>query len=142
MALLSGSQKEEIVAAIRDAELRNRGEVRVHIERWCFVGGPMARAEALFHKLGMGATKDGTGVVLYVAARSRRAAVFAGPGVFGDAAAGQWTGVVAAVAEGYRDKAGIRGIVEAIGRIGAVLREAVPGEDETGNELPDEVTVG
>lgn len=85
-------------------------------------------------------TKSGTGVLLYVAELDRKAAVFAGPGVFGARAPDFWRDVTAAVAAGYRagDRSG--GIVRALEMIGALLREAAPGEDVAGDELPNRVT--
>lgn len=140
MAILNEDERALVVAAIEDAERGNRGEVRLHLERWCLGGGAMARAEQLFHRLGMTQTQQGTGVVLYVAVRSRRAAVFAGPGVFAAAAGAQWASVVEAVRSGYRRDQGVAGIIEALECIGDLLRQVVPGEDDAGDELTDAVS--
>jgi uncharacterized membrane protein len=137
---ITRGQEAALVAAIRDAERGNRGEVRVHLERRCPGGNALHRARELFHKLGMPATRDDTGVLLYVAVEDRKAAVFAGAGIHGAAREGFWQQVVDAVAQGYRRGEPVGGLVEALGRIGTLLREHAPGEDMAGNELPDEVS--
>ncbi len=80
---LDAAGEAAVVAAIKRAERGNRGEVRVHLEAAAPGGDALARAEALHRALGVHRTKDGTGVLLYVAVDDRRAAVYAGAGVFG-----------------------------------------------------------
>lgn len=139
---LSAAERRLIVAGIAEAERGHRGEIRVHIEPRYPGDGPLKRAEALFHELGMDKTRAGTGVLLYVAELDRKAAVFAGPGVYGAREPGFWREVVAAVAAGYRAGNRIAGIGRALTMIGALLREATPGDDVAGDELPNEVTTG
>ncbi len=126
--------------AIARAEVGHRGEIRVHLEARYPGDGPLSRAEALFGELGMHRTRDDTGVLLYVAERDRKAAVFAGAGVYGARQPGFWREVTATVAAGYAAGDRIGGLVRAIAMIGEVLREAAPGQDEAGDELPNEVT--
>lgn len=112
----------------------------MHLEARYPGDGPLGRAEALFRELGMEGTRDDTGVLLYVAELDRKAAVFAGSGVYGARQPGFWREVTDAVATGYRNGDRVGGLVRAIAMIGEVLREAAPGEDEAGDELPNEVT--
>lgn len=128
-----------MVAAIERAEKGHRGEIQVFIEARYPGDGPVARAHALFEELGLGATQDGTGVLLYVAAEDRRVAVWAGPGVHGAAEQGFWKDVVAEVAAGFArgDRAG--GFERALERVRVLLERAAPGEDRAGNELANRV---
>lgn len=130
-----------MVAAIGRAEAGNRGEVQVHLEARYPGDGPLGRAAALFAELGMDATRDGTGVLLYVAVEDRKAAVFAGPGIHAAGEDGFWQSAVEAIAAGFArgDRAG--GLVAALDRIGDLLRAEVPGEDAAGDELPDRVSM-
>lgn len=137
---LSAEEEHSVVLAIGEAEKGNLGEVRVHIEGRCPVDDPLARAAALFEELGMERTAGGTGVLLYVAVRNRCAAVFAGPGIHGAADGKFWKLAADAVAEGFSSGEPARGITRALGMIGKLLRTTVPGDDVSGNELPDEVT--
>ncbi|MDQ3033066.1 MAG: TPM domain-containing protein [Myxococcota bacterium] len=138
--LITASDDATIVAAIGRAEQGSRGEVRIHLERRCADAEPMERARALFGELGMHETEGATGVLLYVALRPRVACVFAGEGIHGAAAEGFWDEVVDRVARGFAEGRAAAGLVEAIDRIGELLRRVAPGEDRAGNELPDQIS--
>jgi len=137
---LTAGERRALVAGIAAAERGHRGEIRVHLESRYPGDGPRRRAEVLFHELGLDRTRDGTGVLLYVAERDRKTAVFAGPGVYGARAAGFWNDVAATVARGYAQGDRMSGLLRALEMIGEILRDAAPGKDTAGNELPDQVT--
>lgn len=129
------------MGAIRAAEKGNRGEVRVHLERRLPSGADaLGRARALLGQLGMHKTRDGTGVLLYVALQSRKVAVFAGPGVHRAGETGFWKEVVQRVSAEAAKGRLVEGIIAALEEVGRLLRAAAPGEDSAGNELPDAVT--
>ncbi|WP_372936792.1 TPM domain-containing protein, partial [Seonamhaeicola sp.] len=67
---LSASEEEEIVEAIRKAELNTSGEIRVHIEKTAN-GDATNRALEVFHSLKMDNTKDLNGVLIYVAVEDK-----------------------------------------------------------------------
>lgn len=138
--VLSEADEQRIVRAIANAERDNRGEVRVHIERRCPTKDPLTRAKLLYRAAKLHTTRDDTGVLLYIASRSRCAAVWSGRGIHPRADAAFWQAVTDAVAQGHRDNAPVDGICNALGKIGELLREHVRGEDTAGNELPDAVT--
>ena len=135
----SAAQQRALVDAIAQAERGHRGEVQVHLEARYPGDGPLGRAAALFDEHGLDETRDGTGVLLYVAELDRRVAVFAGPGVFGARSPEQWKDVCATVAAGYRDGDRIRGLTEGLKILGEILRETAPGKDDAGDELANEV---
>lgn len=139
---LSRTDERRLVAAVGAAERGHRGEVRIHLERRYPGDGPRERAAELFDELAMTATRDGTGVLLYVAVDDRKAAVHAGPGIFGAAEPGFWKGVTDAVADGFRRGDATSGLLTALERVGALLREHAPGEDTAGNELTNELSIG
>ena len=69
-AFVASLDDERIVAAIREAEARSRGEIRVHVaERE--VADPRAEAAAVFERLGMADTAERNGVLLFVAPESQ-----------------------------------------------------------------------
>ena len=100
----------------------------------------MERARAVFGELGMHETADGTAVLLYVSLSPRVACVYAGAGIHGAAGAAFWDEVVERVGRGFAEGRAADGLVEALGKIGELLRQAAPGEDTRGNELPDAVS--
>ncbi|MEO0325111.1 MAG: TPM domain-containing protein [Myxococcota bacterium] len=135
-ARLSPDAADAVVAAIAEAERGHRGEIRVHVEARC-KGEALARAALLFEELGMRRTAEATGVLLYVALASRKVAVFADAGVHASAEDGFWDRVVEAVAGGFRSGEPVAGLLEAVGRIGVLLRAHAPGGDVAGDELPN-----
>jgi uncharacterized membrane protein len=138
--LITAADDTRLVEAIRAAERGSRGEVRVHLERRCRAKEPMDRARALFGELGMHETKEGTGVLLYVALSPRVACVYAGQGIHGAAEPGFWDEIVDRLSRGFAEGRAADGLVEATARIGEVLRSVAPGDDAHGNELADAVT--
>lgn len=136
MMELTAPDRTRLTAAIRDAEQGHRGEIVVHVEIRCF--DALKRAAKLFHQLGVDRTKEGTGVLLYVASETRRAAVWAGPGIEDGAELSTWRPVFAAL-EAHRDD-GIAGLCAAITALGKILRTHAAGADKHGNELADGVS--
>ena len=61
---------EEIVDTIRAAEAQRRGEIRVHVTQQA-VGDAQDAAIEAFERLGMAATAERNGVLIYVAPRTR-----------------------------------------------------------------------
>jgi len=140
---LTRAEEGRLRVAIALAERGHRGELRVHLEARYPGDGPVARAAELFSQLGLGETADDTGVLLYVAVRDGKAAVWAGSGIYqhGSARAPDfWKQAVALVAAGFAHHDAAGGIEQALAAIGGLLREVAPGADVHGNELPNEVS--
>ena len=79
--LLTSSQQEQVVAAIRSAELVTSGEVRVHIETNCLESDVIERAKQVFADLGMHRTDLKNGVLFYLATDDRKFAVLGDKGI-------------------------------------------------------------
>lgn len=137
---LTEEDEQRVVRAIANAERDNRGEVRVHLEVKCPTTDPTRRAQQVYEKLKLDQTREDTGVLLYVATGSKVCAVWSGAGLFGRPIEGFWKSVTELVAERSRAGKLADGLVEALGRIGELLRQHLPGEDKAGNEVPDAVT--
>ena len=133
---LNASDRTRITAAIRAAERGHRGEIVVHVEARC-MRDPLRRAARLFSKLGVDRTREHTGVLLYLATASRRAAVWADSGVIGGDRSETWRAVFAALDAGRISSDPVAGICNAIEAIGAVLGSVAAGPDHHGNELRD-----
>ncbi|MEM7245883.1 MAG: TPM domain-containing protein [Acidobacteriota bacterium] len=135
--LLSSDEELLVIKAIRAAEKGHRGELRVHLETHA-KDGP-ARARRLFKLLGLHRTAENTGVLLHVAHRDGRATVHADTGL-ASVPADAWAEAADAAERGLARGEAAAGIIEALDRLGALLREHVPGVDLEGNELPDRIT--
>jgi|GEM_PF-450436 len=141
-APMPGNLTEEILtAAIAAAEKGNRGEVRLHLEHRSPHRDVVQRARELFFNLGMDRTEEETGVLLYVALKDRRAAVFAGAGIFGSQKPEYWQKIIDRVSRGFAEGDIAAGLIEALTMTGDLLREKVPGDDGAGNELSNRVSI-
>lgn len=132
---LTADDRRKLAAAIKAAEAGHRGEIVVHVEHRT-LGDPLKRAAKLFHSLGADRTTEGTGVLLYVATKQRRAAVWAGNGITGGADLATWQPVFDALKAGRGPDA----IRDAIAALGRVLAVRAAGADVHGNELADTPT--
>lgn len=129
------------MAAITAAEQGHRGEVRVHVEQRRPRGAePTDRARELFESLGMYRTREDTAVLLYVSFDDGRSAVHAGRGVKDAATPEFWQAVGEEVERGFTLGEPLAGLCAALEQIADLLRQAAPGEDVAGNELPDLLT--
>jgi uncharacterized membrane protein len=132
-----------IVAAIEETEARSRGEVRVHVAEQ---EGTDARgdAERVFERLGMAATDERNGVLLYVAPLTRTIVVIGDRDI--DARCGEafWRAVAEAVGAAFREGRFTEGIVAGVRAVGDELARHFPRRpgDEDRNELPDGVSRG
>lgn len=86
------------------------------------------------------ATKQRTGVLLYISVFEHRVTVLADQGIFGRAEPGVWNDVCATVTSGIRSGQPTEGIVAAIGKLAELLeRLGNKAGDENPDELPNKV---
>ena len=79
--LFTDEEQQVIVSAIREAEKNTSGEVRVYVESRCSFVDALDRAVEVFAEMGMHATKDRNGVLVYVALKDQQLAVFGDEGI-------------------------------------------------------------
>ena len=130
-----------IVAAIRLAESRTRAEIRVHVTHARVEDATVAGAAA-FEKLGMTATAERSGVLLFVAPASRACAVLGDTAIHQRCPEGFWSAVAEAMAAQFRAGRFTEGVLAGIEAAGAELARHFPrrpGEKDD-NELPDTVS--
>lgn len=142
-AFIKALDDARIVAAIRDAEARSRGEIRVHVATGPVDDAPAA-ARADFARLGMTKTTERNGVLILVGPESRCCAVVGDEGIDQHCDEGFWESVVEAMGEGLRADRFTDGIVAAVNMVGDELARHFPrrpGEADR-NELPDAISRG
>ena len=142
-AFVEALDDKRIVAAIAAAEARSRGEIRVHV-----ADGPVENVEregaSTFERLGMTATAERNGVLLFVAPASQRFAVLGDTAIHEHCGAGFWSDVAAAMAARFRAGDFTDGIVAGVEAVGEALARHFPrlaGETDR-NELADGVSRG
>jgi uncharacterized membrane protein len=130
-----------IVEAIAAAERRTSGEIRVFIQHGD-VADPVAAAQARFEKLGMTATRERNGVLVFVAPRSRKFAVIGDSGIHQRCGDEFWQRLVDAMRQHFQAENFTDAVVHAIAQTGELLSHHFPRRFDDSNELPDVVEQG
>jgi len=141
--LIDRLNDERIVEAIRVAESRSRGEIRVHVTSEP-VGDPQGAAAEVFARLGMTATAERNGVLIYVSPRAQTFAIIGDEGVHRHCGEPFWKEVAAAMEEAFRARRFTEGVLVGVERAGEILARHFPRVEGRGDrdELPNEVSRG
>lgn len=100
------------------------------------------RAEEQFLSKNLHATRDRTGVLIYVSAAERMAELVADAAIHAQVDAGTWDRAMTALTAGLKQGRAAEGFVEAIGICGERLAERFPARpDDNPNELSDAIVV-
>src|SRR4051812_10186729 len=95
-------QEQQIIFdAITKAEGYTSGEIRLHIENFCF-GSELTRAAKVFEKLKMHQTAERNGVLIYIATLSRKIAVIGDEGIHQKLGKEFWDHVVADLIKNFK----------------------------------------
>ncbi len=139
----SEEQKAAIVEAIRNAELRTSGEVRIYVESKCKLVNPVHRAKEIFDSLQMDKTDQRNAVLLYVAMKDRQLAVYGDEGIHNKVGDTFWNAAVKNMLMHFNKQNYTDGLIKIIHDIGEALVAHFP-YDKMGdkNELPDDIVFG
>ena len=136
-------QEAQLVAAIKQAELRTSGEIRLHLEEKCPTPEPLDRAAQVFAELKMHHTKLRNGVLFYLAWQTRQFAVIGDAGINAAVPDEFWEAVKEAVLDRFRQEQYAAGLAGGIRLVGEQLRQFFPYDAVTDvNELPDDISYG
>jgi uncharacterized membrane protein len=136
---LSKLDSSRIVEAIQAAESKTSGEIRVYVQRGNLPGDPVIAAQKRFHKLGMEKTSHRNGVLIFVAPRVQKYAVFGDEGVFKKCGPECWQRIVDSVRGSFQEEHFNRALITAIKHVGELLADHFPKKGGGPNELADEV---
>jgi len=134
-------EKEDIVLAIKSAELDTSGEIRVHVEEK-HKGDVKNQAAHLFKKLDMHKTEQRNGVLFYLAVKNRKFAILGDVGINKVVPEDFWDGVRDKMLDHFRENHFSDGLVEGITLAGKLLKKHFPYQKDDVNELPDEISFG
>lgn len=132
---------DRIIDAIRLAELRTSGEIRVHLE----VDSRQKTfrdAIEIFAKLGMKQTKDRNGVLFLLVPERKEFSIYGDVGIHKIVPEGYWVDIVSHVEKQFRLGAFIDGICEGIQMVGEKLKIHFPYKKGDENELPNQISYG
>ena len=136
-------EQQHIVSTIREAELHTSGEIRLFIESRCKTGDALQRATELFSKLHMQQTKQRNAVILYIAMKDKKLAVFGDEGIHNLVGDTYWNETVHSLTQNFSTEKYKEGIINAVKDIGEKLRIHFPYLPTTDkNELPDDIVFG
>jgi uncharacterized membrane protein len=142
-AYLPAEDEERIVTAIREAEKRTSGEIRVYAESRCQYVNAIDRAAELFFGLQMERTQYRNAVLVYVAILDRQFALFADQGIYQEMGKEYWEREVLLTLESFKKQEFADGIVTVVQDIGEALANHFPYNEHTDkNELPDNIIFG
>src|SRR5712691_6136009 len=135
---LSRLEHDRIVHAIREAESKTSGEIRVYIQRGKLKIDPLIAAQRKFHRLGMHRTADRNAVLIFVAPRAHKFAVVGDKAIHEKCGESYWQRVVDLMREHFRNERFSDALVDAIADVGSALAAHFP-KKPTSTELPDEI---
>jgi uncharacterized membrane protein len=139
---LTPSQQEQVVAAIRSAELVTSGEVRVHIETNCLENDVIERAKQVFADLGMHRTDLKNGVLFYLATDDRKFAVLGDKGINERVPDNFWNNVRDTMRAHFKKNEFAEGLSQGIQLAGEQLKMFFPRQANDINELSDDISFG
>jgi uncharacterized membrane protein len=141
--LLSEEDTRLVVKAIRHAEQKTSGEVRVFIESRCSWMDAMDRATEVFYSLKMDKTEQKNAVLVYIAMKDHQLAVFGDEGIHQKVGTAYWNKIVYEMLRGFNSNQYGKSIAECVIQIGDALQHHFPYDKDTDkNELPDEIVFG
>ena len=130
--------RAKIVAAIREAEKKTSGEIRVFISRKS-IENPLEAAQGHFVEMGMEKTLERNGVLIFVAPRTHKFAVVGDVGVQTHCGDTFWTELAQEMSGHFKKSDFTSGIIHGVRKAGDLLAQHFPRKPGDKNELPDEV---
>ena len=138
---LSKLEHDRIVAAIRDAESKTSGQIRVFIQRGKLEVDPLIAAQRKFHRLGMHKTPERNAVLIFVAPRAHKFAVVGDKAIHEKCGESFWQRLVDGMREHFRNEKFTDAVVDAIEEVGRALVAHFP-KRPTSTKLPNEIVEG
>ena len=138
---LTAAEEQEIIAAIRTAELKTSGEIRVHIEHHSDIP-PLEHAKEVFHWLKMDNTKEENGVLIYVAVHDKKFAIYGDRGIDKVVPKNFWEATKNVMQDYFKKGAFKDGLIAGVLKAGEELQQHFPWNHGDVNELPDEISKG
>ena len=138
---LTAAEEQEIVEAIRLAELNTSGEIRVHIEKTS-KGDATNRALEVFHILKMDNTKLQNAVLIYVAVEEKSFVIYGDEGINKVVGNDFWDSTKDLMQSHFKRGNFKQGLVEGVLKSGEQLKKHFPYKDLDTNELTNEISKG
>lgn len=138
---LTASEEQEVIEAIRIAELNTSGEIRVHLEKTS-KGDAKNRALEVFYTLKMDNTKLQNAVLIYVAIEDKTFGIYGDKGINDVVSTNFWDSTKNVMQSYFKTGNFKQGLVEGILKSGEQLKKYFPYTDLDTNELTNEISKG
>src|SRR6516164_654148 len=135
---LSKLEHDRIIQAIRDAESKTSGEIRVLIQRGKLKSDPLVAARRKFHRLGMHKTRERNAVLIFVAPRVHKLAVVGDQAIHEKCGNEFWQRLVERMRNHFQNEMFSDALIEAVNEVGSVLATHFSRAVRDANELPDD----
>ena len=143
MPFFTEEESKLIVKAIRHAEQRTSGEVRVFVESRCRWMDAIDRAVEIFFSLKMEQTEQRNAVLIYIATKDHQLAVYVDEGIHKKVGDIYWNKVVKEMLQSFNQNNYAEGIANCAVQLGDALEKYFPYDKGTDkNELPDDIVFG
>ncbi len=139
---LSKEEEKTIISAVKEAEINTSGEVRVHLEPRCKAEDPITRAIEVFAELGMHETEQKNGVIIYIATKDHKMAIWGDEGIHSKVGQQFWNEELELMKKYFQADDYESGLRDAVIRVGQKLKEFFPYQKDDVNELSDDISYG
>jgi uncharacterized membrane protein len=129
---------DDIVAAIRQTEMKTSGEIRVFISHKK-VEDALAAGQAAFMRMGMAKTRHRNAVLLFVAPKAHQFAVIGDQAVHEKCGDVFWQALAAEMSGHFQKSDFTEGILHGVRKAGELLAAHFPHHPGDKNELPEQV---
>lgn len=138
---LTREELDRVRDAVRIAEKRTSGEIRVHLDV-AIMEEVLDHAAYVFKDLGMAETEARNGVLIYVSVPGRKVAVIGDVAIHAKLGDTYWHDVLEVILGHFRQDNFCDGLCAGVELLGEKLREHFPYQRDDVNELSDDVSFG
>lgn len=136
---LNALDEARIAEAIRNAESRTSGEIRVFVTSRKKAGPVMERAARRFEKLGMTKTRERNGVLVYLVPETQEFAIIGDSGIHEKCGEDFWSDIAAGLRHTMATGDFSGAIIDAVSAAGDALSTYFPSRPDDQNELPNSI---
>lgn len=137
--VFSYEQQEQLIQAIRNAEMNTSGEIRIHLEETCGED-PYKSAVKVFEKLKMHKTAQRNGVLFYLSISDQKLSIIGDKGINEKVPVGFWDDIFQQMVKHFQQEQIIEGLITGVSMAGEQLAMYFPFENNDKNELSDELS--
>ena len=137
--LVSAADDARLIKAIKLAEDKTSGEIRIHIDKTC-KGDPLEECKKKFAQLNMHQTKDRNGILFYLAIGSKSFAVWGDEGIHQKVSDEFWKSITDCAIGYFKKNELITGIEKSVELCGEKLKLHFPLAADDKNELSNTIS--